>query len=453
MRIIIDGAGEVGSHLAKMLRSEGNSVAVIDNDRSRLTRLGSYADVEIIEGNPSSIDVLREAGAQDADLFIAVFPFTSQEVNIVAAVLAKHLGTAKVIARVNDEDCIKPENLQVYKDMGIELLSYPERGAADEIVEQLHHSATSETMEFARGQLQIAAFNIDERSPIMDYKLSEFMAQLKDGEVEQFRVIAIARDGKTIIPKSDTKFFFGDLVFTISKRDGVDALAGYFGKKKVEVEKVMILGGGAVASMVASTLVRQGIKVKIIEADKNRCLELSQKLSEDVMIVNGDGRNSDFLFEEGIGDYDAFVAVTPGDEANVLACVVARKFGVPRTIAEVENIEYMHLAEELGVDCVINKKMIMAGRIFKYTLGDKARFVKYMGGTDAEVVEYTVAPGSLVTKGELRDVGFPDNAIVGGVIRGNESFIAVGSTRIEAYDRVAVFALPQSIKSIDKFFN
>lgn len=232
----------------------------------------------------------------------------------------------------------------------------------------------------------------------------------------------------------------------------MESLKKYFGKEDIEVRRAMILGGTSISELVARALSSQIESVKIIEKDKDRCVELSEALPDNVQIVNGDGRNSDFLYEENIRDYDAFIALTGKDETNVLACVVAKRFGVPRTIAEVENIEYIRLAEEMGVDTVINKKLITASRIFKFTLSGKARFVRYMSGTDAEVMEYTVAPGSAITKAPLSELDFPKNAIIGGVIRGGESFIAVGDTRIEAYDRVAIFALPETIKEIDRFF-
>ena len=220
-----------------------------------------------------------------------------------------------------------------------------------------------------------------------------------------------------------------------------------------EVNKVMILGGSEIGEMVAAQLLRQQLDaVKIIDIDKQRCRELTEKLPSGVLVSNGDARNSDFLVEEGIRDYDALVAVTGNDEANILSCVVAKKFGVSRAIAQVENLEYLRLAEDMGVDAVINKKLITAGRIFKFTLSDKVRFVRYMSGTDAEVLEYTVAPNARICKAPLKDIEFPRNAIIGGVIRGSESFIAVGDTRIEPYDRVAVFALPDTVKEVDKFF-
>lgn len=452
MKIIIAGAGKVGSHLAKMLSREANEITVIDNDQDRLRELCAGADIDAIEGKPTSISVLRQAETPRADLFIAVYPADTQEINIMSALIAKKLGAKKVIARINDEGYLNPENKLMFKEMGIELMFYPEKIAADEIVDQLKHTASSETMDFVRGKLQISVFKLDEDSPVLDMSLVDFVKGIPEEESSQFRVIAISRGEETLIPSVETKFLYEDLVFTIATRKGAESIIKYFGKSNIEIDKVLILGGSETGAMVAEQLARQVHSVKIIEKDKKRCLQLSERLPDSVRIVCGDGRNSDFLYEESIKDYDAFVALTGSDETNVLACVVARNFGVPRTVAEVENLEYLRLAEDMGIDTIINKKLITAGRIFKFTLSGKARFVRYMSGTSAEVVEYTVAPGSAITKGCLKDIDFPKNAIIGGVVRGSEAFIAVGSTVIEPYDRVAVFALPQTIKEIDSFF-
>lgn len=452
MKIVIEGAGEIGSHLAKMLRAEANEVTVIDDDAQRLAAVGAYSDVETVLGNPSSIKTIREAGVARADLFIAVYPFTTQEVNIVGALLAKQMGAKRVIARINDEDYLAAENRLLFKELGIELMFYPEKSAADEIVTSLKHVSSSDTMDFAHGKLQISVFKIDEESPMVDLRLEEFIRMMTPEETALFRIIAISRDANTIIPKFDTKFQFGDVVFTVSKREGLKSIIKYFGKTDKTISRVMILGGSPIAEMVARALSSQMSAVKIIEKSKERCIALSEKLPESVVVVNGDGSNSDFLYEEGIRDYDAFLALTDSDESNVLCSVVAKKFGVPRTVAEVENIEYIRLAEEMGVDTVINKKLITAGKIFKFTLSGRARFVKYMSGSNAEIIEYTVAPGSAITKKPIKDLNFPTNAIIAGVVRGSDSFIAVGDTRIEDYDRVAIFALPQTIKEIDKFF-
>ena len=452
MKIIIEGAGEVGSHLAKMLRAEGSEVTVIDDNPGRLAALSAYADVETLEGNPSSLDILRRAGADKADLYIAVYPYATQEVNIVGALLAKQLGAKKVIARINDEDYFAPENKLIFKEMGIELMFYPEKSAADEIVAALQHRTSAETLDFAHGKLQISVFKLDENCPALDLKLSEFIQMVDPGDLSKFRVLAINHQDSTVIPDMGTKLQFGDSVFTVSTREGVEPLTRHFGKGSLNVGSVIIMGGSAISEMVARSLDRKGVAVKIIEKDRSRCIELTERLSDGIVIVNGDGRNSDFLYDEGIREADAFIALTGHDESNMLACVVAKKFGVPRTVAEVENIEYIKLAEEMGVDCVINKKLITAGRIFKFTLSGKARFVRYMTGTDAEVIEYTVAKDSRITRAPLKDIDFPAGAIIAGVIRGGESFIAVGDTVIEPFDRVAVFAMPQSIKEIDRLF-
>ena len=450
MRIVILGAGKVGSHLAKMLRGEGNDITIIDDNEARLSKLGSALDIRTIQGNPSSTKILNKAGVAKCDLFIAVYPSTLQETNIVGALLAKHLGAPKVLARVNDEEYLSEDNLLMFNQLGIELLFYPERIAANEIVAQLKRSTTSETMDFGKGQLQVSLFKLDENSPLLDLKLSEFASKLNKEEAELFRIIAIARGNNTIIPGPDTVFQYDDMVYTFSRKEGVDLMVKYFGQSTVQVQKVMIVGGNEVAGMLASALNSKGIDVKLIEIDHNRCLQLTEDLDDDIEIVNGDGRNSDLLFEEGINECDAFVALTGSDETNVLTCVVAKKMGVPRTVAEVENTEYIRLAEEMGVSSVINKKLITADKIYRFTLGGKARFVKYMRGTNAEVIEYTATPSSSIIKKPLKDISFPNGAIIGGIIREDDAFIAVGDTQIQAGDRVAVFALPDSIRSIDK---
>lgn len=453
MKIVIDGAGEIGSHLARMLRREANEVTVIDSKNERINSLTSNVDVLGIVGGPSSVGTLRKAGVQNADLFIAVTPSGNQDINVVSSLIAKQLGAKKAIARVDDATLLQAENKLMFKDMGIDLMFYPEKIAADEIMDQLEHNTSAETLEFAHGKLQISVFKLDEDSPLLDQTAGQFtkhVSQAEDGL--QFRVICISRGGMTIIPNEDTHFQYNDILYILTKREGLPVLMQHFGKREVKTRKAMIFGGSKIAEITADTLSKQLDSIKLIDSNKERCQYLTEALDDNVDVVFGDGRNTDFLSEENIKDYDAFIALTESDETNVLACVIARKFGVEKTIAEVENLEYIRLAEEMGVDAVINKKLLSAGRIFKFTLSGKARFVKYMSGTQAEVVEYTVAPGSAITKEYIKDLDFPDNAIIGGIIRGNEAFIAVGSLKIEPYDRVVVFSLPDSIKEADQFF-
>ena len=451
MKIVIAGAGEVGSHLAKMLSVEANDITVIDSRQERLDALSASTDVITVLGNPSAIDVLQDAGVANADLFIAVYPSDSQDVNIVSAMLAKKLGSKKATARIDNEEYLSYENKYLFTEMGIDLMFYPEKIAAGEIIDLLKRTATTDSMDFARGKLQIAVFKLEESSALLGMTMAEFSA-VANNQGHSFRVVAIARGNDTIIPRFDTKFKYHDLVFIISKRDGMEMLMKYIGKKDIEIKNVMILGGSPIGEIVARNISKQMETVKLIEMNKEKCLELSEKLPDNVIVVNGDGRNSDMLIEESIKDFDAFVAVTNSSETNILACVAAKRLGITRTIAEVENIEYIRLAESMGVDAIINKKLITAGRIYKFTLSNKVRFIKYMSGTNAEVLEYIVAPETAITKHMLKDMNFPKNAIIGGIIRGNEAIIAVGDTQIQAYDRVAVFALPEAVKEVDNFF-
>ena len=309
MKIVIAGAGAVGSHLAKMLNNETNEVTVIDERQDRLDALTAVTDVVTVEGNPSAIHILNEAGVPDADLFIAVNPSESQDVNIVSAMLAKKLGSKKVTARINNEEYLSYENKYLFTEMGIDLLFYPEKIAAGEIVDLLKRTATTDSLEFARGKLQVAVFKLEEESELIGMNMAEFSA-VAATEGQKFRVVAISRNDETIIPKFDTKFKYHDLVFIISKREGMNMLMKYIGKENIEVKNLMILGGSPIGIMVAKQLSKQMESIKLIEMNKQKCVDLSEEMPSNVMIVNGDGRNSDMLLEEAIREYDAFVAVT-----------------------------------------------------------------------------------------------------------------------------------------------
>jgi trk system potassium uptake protein TrkA len=451
MKVVIDGAGEVGSHLAKLLSREGNEVTVMDNDEKRLEAISNTADVGAVEGEPSSIAAMRRAGVDEADLFIAVFPHVNQEVNLIACMFAKKLGAKKVVARIHN-DLLGAEPKKMIRETGIDMTFCPEKIASDVIVSHIKRGLNSDTLDFVGGKLQLAVFRMGEESPILDTKLIDFVQEFSVEEASQFRVIAITRDEKTIIPRFDTKFKYGDIVYIMIKKAGLKKLTSYLGVSDIDVDKVMIVGGGTVGTMTAASLFGDVEDIKVIEVNHNRCVEVDEILDDSILVVNGDGRNPDFLVEEGIMSYDAFVAVTGNDEANILACVAAKKFGVPRTIAEVENIEYVSLAEEMGIDLVVNKKLSSASLIFKMTLSDKAKFIRYMSGTKAEVLEYTAAKDSAITRSKLRDIDFPEGAVVGGILRDQEAFIAVGDTVIQDGDRVVVFALPSAIKAVDKMF-
>jgi trk system potassium uptake protein TrkA len=448
MKIVIAGAGEVGCHLAKMLSEGYHEITIIDNDEERLALVTESMDVLTVQGNPTSIKVLKSAGVEKADLFVAVNPAKEQDVNLVAAIIAKKLGAKKVTARINDAEYLNYDNKLMFTDMGIDLLFYPEKIAATEIGDLLKQSDVSEFVDFARGQLQMVVFRIDEDSKLINKTGADFNY---DPDNLPFRIVALTRGGDTIIPHRDTLFKRGDMAYVVTKHSHVDELMTLSGKRYLDIKRLTILGGGRIGEMVAAQFEKNAEFVKIIEINRERCEVLSENLDH-TLVINGDGRNSDFLYEEDVKSCDAFVAVTSSSETNILACVAAKKMGVAKTIAEVENIEYIKLAEGMGVDAVINKKIITAGRIFRFTMSNKVRTVKVIGGSDAEVIEYIVNPDSQITKAPIGQLNLPQDAIIGGIIRGNEAIIASDNTLVKPYDRVVIFALPTVLGRIERFF-
>jgi len=448
MKIVIAGAGEVGCHLAKMLSEGYHDITIVDSYEERIQLVNETMDVVTILGHPTSIDVLKRAGVETADLFVSVCPAKDQDVNIVSAILAKQLGAKKVIARINASEYLEYDNKLLFKDMGIDLLFYPEKIAATEIADLIKQSGISESMDFGHGKLQLVVFRLDEFSTLID-KTPADMGFNPDNL--PFRVVAISRGDQTIIPQKDTIFKNRDQLFVISRKESVQQLMTFTGKDVIDIKRITILGGGRIGEMVARDFEKRADFIKIIESNKERCEELSENLTN-TLVINGDGRNSDFLFEEDVKTCDAFVAVTSSSETNIMACVAAKKMGVAKTIAEVENIEYIRLAEEMGIDSVVNKKLITAGRIFRFTLSNKVRTIKCLSGSQADVMEYIVNPGSPITRASIKELKLPKDAVIGGVIRGNETFIAVGSTQIRPFDRVAIFALPNALHKIEKFF-
>ena len=447
MRIIVAGAGEIGSHLAKMLSMEYHEITVISPDEESLERISGESDIITVEGNSSSIETLIKAGVRNADLFIAVNPDSEQDINIVSSILAKKLGAKKVTARINNEEYQKNENRILFTDLGIDSLFYPEKIAATEIVNLLKQNTASEFMNYSHGKLQLIVYKLEECSPMVD----RTVAELRERTQNLFRSVAISRDNKTIIPKSATRFKVGDVVYLVSKKEGMEQALSLSGKSKVSVRNLMILGGGRIGEMVARAMEKQVENIKLIDINPDKCAHLSEVLDK-TLVINGDGRNSDLLMEEGLKDMEAFIAVTSSSETNILSCVVAKRMGISKVIAEVENFEYIKLAEEMGVDSVINKKLITAGKIVRFTLSNKVRSIKVLNGTDAVVLEFIVNTNSKITTGKLKDLHFPEEAIIGGFVRGNESFIADSESTIRPYDQVVVFANPEAVDKVDKFF-
>lgn len=446
MKIIVAGAGEVGTHLAKMLSSEFHDITVIDPDAESLKNIDSNLDLLTITGSATSFEILKEAKVKKAALFIAVTH--SEETNITAAIMAKTLGAKKTIARVDNYEYIEPENISHFIRLGIDYLIYPERIAAREVVNLLGQGEIFESVDFSGGKLSLYVLKLDEKAPVINQTLIEVLKHNKEIE---FRAVAITRNGKTIIPRGNDYFQLNDLVYVVTNKSGIPDVLKYSGKKKIEIKNIMILGGSRIGKRVAKSLENR-FNIKLIEIDKNKSARLADFLSNS-LVINGDGRDIDLLNQEGLSNMDTFIAVTGNSETNILSCLLAKKMGVKKTIAEIENIDYIDLGESMGIDTIINKKLVTASRIFKFTMSAEVETMKCLTGSDADVLEFVAKKDSKITKESLRNIDFPKDAIVGGIIRGNKSFIATGDSIIEADDRVVVFALPSAVKKLDNLFN
>ncbi|MCA1756702.1 MAG: Trk system potassium transporter TrkA [Bacteroidales bacterium] len=445
MRIVIAGAGEVGTHLAKMLSNEQHDIVIIDPEEARLRPINATMDVLTIQGSATSVNILTDTLGKKTDLFIAVAH--SEDTNITAAILAKRLGAVKTIARIDNREYMEFSTRSFFRSLGIDSLIYPELIAAKEVLGLLHETGTTEFMEFSGGILALYVQKLDSKAPIINKSIRDIYFS---PEYSQYRAVAIKRGEQTIIPRGEDVFMEGDLVFVISTREGIREMMQFSGKVSFVAKKIMILGGSRIGRKVAAFL-QDDCQIKMIEQDAAKCERLAEEL-EDTLIINGDGRDAALLLEEGVDRMDAFVALTGSAETNILACLLASKIGVKKTIAEVESESYINLAENTGIDTIINKKISAASRIFRHTTNPNVTQVKCMTGTDAEVLEYKVVEGARITKGKLKDIHFPKGAIVGGGTRGSKPFIATGETHIQAGDRIVVFTLPKSMEDMSKFF-
>ncbi|MDR1056357.1 MAG: Trk system potassium transporter TrkA [Prevotellaceae bacterium] len=448
MKIIIAGAGEVGSHLVRMLGDESHDITVIDPNEERIHHVSQLTDLVMIEGRSTSIETLIKANIHKADLFIAVNPSEDQDMNITSAILAKRMGAKKVIARINNDEYLKSNYKEIFVDIGIDYMFYPEKIAAREIIELLGQTSSTEYIDFSGGKLLMIVIKMEEDAPILGTSLKNVTGS--DVEQLDYRVVAIARNGRTIIPGPAEEFKLHDMVYVISNQSGVKEVLQYSGKTNIDVNRLMILGGSRIGRMVAKGLENE-VNIKLVDYDREKCEQMANMFNK-ALIINADGRNTDALIEEGLPTMDAFVAVTESSETNILACMAAKSMGVGKTIAEIENIDYIKLAESIGIDTIINKKIITGGRIFRFTMNTDVQAIKCLTGSDAEVLEFIAKPDSPVTRGRIKDVNFPKDVIISGVTRGDQTFIATGSSVINANDRVVVFALPSGINKIGKFF-
>ena len=446
MKIIIAGAGNVGTHLAKLLSREEQDIILMDDDEEKLTALSSNFDLLTVTASPSSISGLKDVGLKEADLFIAVTPDESR--NMTACMLATNLGAKKTVARIDNYEYLLPKNKEFFQKLGVDSLIYPEMLAAKEIASSMRMSWVRQWWEFCGGALILIGTKMREKAEILNIPLYEL-----GGPNIPYHVVAIKRGTETIIPRGDDVIKLHDIVYFTTTRKYIPYIRKIAGKEDyADVRNVMIMGGSRIAVRTAQ-YVPDYMQVKIVDNDINRCNRLTELLDDKTMIINGDGRDMDLLIEEGLKNTEAFVALTGNSETNILACLAAKRMGVEKTVAEVENIDYIGMAESLDIGTVINKKMIAASHIYQMMLDADVSNVKCLTFANADVAEFTVPAGAKITKHFIKDLGLPKGTTIGGMIRNGEGVLVTGDTLIQPGDHVVVFCLSMMIKKIEKFLS
>ncbi len=445
MRIVIAGMGDVGHHLAKELSKESHDIIAIDVDQQRLAYTDSMSDVLTLNGSSTSITTLKEAKIDKADLFIAVT--SSEESNVSSAIIAKKLGAKKTIARIANAEYLSTENGIDFKEIGIDFMIYPEELAAHETVNLIKRTAATDLLEFEGGKLSVMGIRLDKNAPVINKTLTEVAHEYPHVD---FRIVAIYRNFRTIIPSGKDKFLVNDQVFVITKPEGIEMILKLAGKENLKFDNIMILGGSKIGRMVAQ-LLEDSMSVKLIESDEDKTFLLASDLP-DTLVIHGDGRDIDLLAQEGIIDVDAFVAVTEDAETNIITCLMAKHLGVKKAIALVDKADYVPLTQTIGLDSLINKKLIAANNILQFIRRGEVLAQTVLEGIDSQIFEYDAQPNSPITKKPVKDLDFPREAIIGGIIRKDKSYIAVGDTQINPGDKVVIFSLPSGVKKIEKFF-
>jgi len=448
MKIIIAGAGEVGFHLAKLLSYEAQDITLIDCSRENLLYADNHLDIRVLKGDATSISVLKDANVASSDLLISVT--SSETTNITVCVLAKQLGVKRTIARISNSEFIEHKDEMQFSKLGIDELISPEALAADEIEALLNESAFNERFEFEGGVLTMLGLNLSRNASFVGKSVKEAAKLLPE---IHFVPIAIQRYGTqyTVIPRGDTLFKENDQVYFITSSGGVEELYRLSGKVKESIKDVMILGGSSIGQKTAKNLCDHKFNVKLIEKNKNKAFDLADDLPG-ALIINGDGRNVELLDEENIDEMDAFVAVTGNSETNIMSCLMAKSKGVKKTVALVENIDYFQLSQSIGVDTLVNKKLIAANTIFRYIRKGDVVAITQLNNLNAELLEFEVKSSSKVCNKYIKDLEFPRSAIIGGVIRDEKGLIALGDFKIQANDKVVVCCLPRAISKVENLF-
>lgn len=444
MRIVIAGAGAVGTHLAKMLSVESENVVLLDESEEKLGKMEALFDLQAIVGDPTKISALEHAGVDMADLFVAVTPDESR--NITACILAHYLGARKTIARIDNYEYLLPKNKAHFQSLGVDSLIYPEQLAAEEIATSIKYSWMRQMLEFGDGALVMLGIKMRSNASILNIPFKDFPRDIP------YHIVAIQRGDETIIPRGNDVIHTDDLVCFMTTKDQIPYMRSICGKEEfAEVNSIIIMGGSRIAVRTTKQI-PENISVKIIESDLKRCHKLLELVDDRVMIINGDARDPELLRSEGIDNTDAFIALGDNSESNILACLAAKRSGVYRTVSEVENIDYISMAESMDIGSVINKKKLAASTIFQMMLRTDVLSVKCLTFIQAVVAEFPVNENTYITKKPVKDLGLPNGANIGGLIRNGEGMHVTGNTMIQPGDHVVIFCREHVLKKLEKFF-
>jgi trk system potassium uptake protein TrkA len=448
MKIIIAGAGDVGFHLAKLLSYESQDTYIIDFDGEKLEYLNNHLDVITKKGDATSIQLLKDIGIDSADLLLAVTD--SQNTNFTISVIGKSLGVKKTIARIDNPEFLKNDEID-FKNFGVDFMISPEELAADEIKMLLNQSSFNDTVAFENGLFNVMGTSLTYKSPLVNLTVKE--AKDKFSMID-FITIAIKRDGtaQTIIPRGDTVYNLKDQVYFSVPNYSLDKLYPIIGEEKINIKNVMILGGSSIGQKTSRTLCKENYKVKLVEKNRDKAITIAEDLN-DTLVINGDGRDIELLEEENIRDMDAFIAVTGDSETNIMSCLVAKSKGVKKTVALVENMDYINISQTIGIDTLINKKLIAASSIFRHIRKGEILALANLHNIDAEVFEFEVQPNAKVTKKPIKDLRFPRDAVFGGIIRDEKAYMSFGDFQIKNGDKAIVFCLPEAISIVEELFN
>ena len=448
MKIIIAGAGDVGFHLAKLLSYESQDTYVIDFDGEKLNYINNHLDVITKKGDATSIKLLKEIGVESTDILLAVTE--SQNTNFTISVIGKSLGVKKTIARIDNPEFLKNDHID-FKKFGLDYMISPEELAADEIKMLLNQSSFNDTVTFENGLFNVMGTSLDYKSPLLNTTVKEARETFSNVD---FITIAIKREGisQTIIPRGDSEYKLGDQVYFSVPHYSIDSLYPIVGKEHLKIKNVMILGGSSIGSKTARNLCKENFKVTLIEKEREKSLLLAEELNE-TLVINGDGRDIELLEEENIREMDAFVAVTGDSETNIMSCLVAKSKGVKKTIALVENMDYIDISQTIGIESLINKKLIAASNIFRHIRKGEILALANLHNIDAEIFEFEVKQGAKVTEHPIKDLRFPREAVFGGIIRNEKAIMAGGNMQIQSGDKVIVFCLPEAIDTVERLFN